>query len=845
MAADLNDIQIKITLRDEGVRSGAKDVLALSNAFGKVEKDIKSLIAMQGKGRVSQNAFNVGLKQQVQNLIDLGWSAKNAEKKVKELVAQQRKLASQRAAKKEADEVHRLNMRYKEGYAALNTYKNSLRDLIRAKQKGIITTEQYRREVEKLKDAYNQAGGAARVYGQGAIRSSNAMGVAIQQTGYQVGDFFVQVQSGTNAMVAFGQQATQLVGVIPLIHRQLGLTAMAAIGLSTGLGIVIPIVTAIGAAFFRSSGQSKTLQQGVDGVTQSFDALGKSLEILEDDELNQKFGNVTDAVISLNEAMKDLEGQAALKNLSLSLEKLEGLASAGFLKQMGEGATNIARFINPFGDGEGPFGIKTVSEVNREQFEKLGFDMSRDTYLGYLEGLKTLIASGDVEGVARQLTELVTDATSDPTGVSLSGIETLRMIQTLATSSAQAIAEMNGSAQQAREEAEEAKELSKYNPWDDRLKAAQDYFDALEENLGVDAELIKLNMEEAEAAAKQQKALDEMNWDAKLALAQAYFDVVEAETKRSGEQIKKDQEQQAKDAAKAIQDAFDQTIFRATLRFDSAYNTELINKDIIEGALADIEASVANWERNQDKGSGRSGGSRRVDPLERLKERISLQERSLNMSKSELIVMRALGEQFYDTNSGIVDGLVERLDALDKLKEEQRQIQGIFDKAQSSMEDNFMSMIDGTKSVGDAFKSMAADIISDLYRVFVIQRLVGSWTVGANGAAGSGTGIMGIIGGALGCEGGGYTGNGPRSGGVDGKGGFPAILHPRETVVDHTKSKNSGGPVQVTQVFQINGNGDSYILEQIRKAAPAIKADTIKSVIKQRERGGVMKRAFG
>ena len=34
-------------------------------------------------------------------------------------------------------------------------------------------------------------------------------------------------------------------------------------------------------------------------------------------------------------------------------------------------------------------------------------------------------------------------------------------------------------------------------------------------------------------------------------------------------------------------------------------------------------------------------------------------------------------------------------------------------------------------------------------------------------------------------DGGGYTGDGPRSGGVDGKGGFPAILHPQETVVDH------------------------------------------------------------
>lgn len=36
-------------------------------------------------------------------------------------------------------------------------------------------------------------------------------------------------------------------------------------------------------------------------------------------------------------------------------------------------------------------------------------------------------------------------------------------------------------------------------------------------------------------------------------------------------------------------------------------------------------------------------------------------------------------------------------------------------------------------------------------------------------------------------DGGGYTGGGSRSGGVDGKGGFHAILHPQETVIDHTK----------------------------------------------------------
>lgn len=44
-------------------------------------------------------------------------------------------------------------------------------------------------------------------------------------------------------------------------------------------------------------------------------------------------------------------------------------------------------------------------------------------------------------------------------------------------------------------------------------------------------------------------------------------------------------------------------------------------------------------------------------------------------------------------------------------------------------------------------------------------------------------------------EGGGFTGYGARSGGVDGKGGFPAILHPNETVVDHAQGQSLGGTV--------------------------------------------------
>jgi hypothetical protein len=36
---------------------------------------------------------------------------------------------------------------------------------------------------------------------------------------------------------------------------------------------------------------------------------------------------------------------------------------------------------------------------------------------------------------------------------------------------------------------------------------------------------------------------------------------------------------------------------------------------------------------------------------------------------------------------------------------------------------------------------------------------------------------------------------GVRAGGIDGRGGFPAILHPNETVIDHTKGQGMGASV--------------------------------------------------
>lgn len=62
-------------------------------------------------------------------------------------------------------------------------------------------------------------------------------------------------------------------------------------------------------------------------------------------------------------------------------------------------------------------------------------------------------------------------------------------------------------------------------------------------------------------------------------------------------------------------------------------------------------------------------------------------------------------------------------------------------------------------------------------------------------------------------DGGGYTGNGSRSGGLDGKGGFWAMMHPQETVIDHTKSGGSssagGGSSNVTVNVSLQETSDT------------------------------------
>lgn len=76
-------------------------------------------------------------------------------------------------------------------------------------------------------------------------------------------------------------------------------------------------------------------------------------------------------------------------------------------------------------------------------------------------------------------------------------------------------------------------------------------------------------------------------------------------------------------------------------------------------------------------------------------------------------------------------------------------------------------------------------------------------------------------------EGGGFTGTGSRSGGEDGKGGFMAMLHPNESVIDHTKGQGLGG---VTVINNIEASGGGDIEVRIRAAVEQGSAQTIATI---------------
>ena len=121
---------------------------------------------------------------------------------------------------------------------------------------------------------------------------------------------------------------------------------------------------------------------------------------------------------------------------------------------------------------------------------------------------------------------------------------------------------------------------------------------------------------------------------------------------------------------------------------------------------------------------------------------------------------------------------------------------------QDALGDTLADVLQGNFSdIGASFTKMLNRMVAEAAAANVMEHFFGAKDKSGARSGGSLGGVFeNLFTNLLGFEGGGSTGSGPRSGGVDGKGGFMAVLHPQETVIDHTKGQSASAGRPANQV---------------------------------------------
>lgn len=178
----------------------------------------------------------------------------------------------------------------------------------------------------------------------------------------------------------------------------------------------------------------------------------------------------------------------------------------------------------------------------------------------------------------------------------------------------------------------------------------------------------------------------------------------------------------------------------------------------------------------------------RLDSTIAQEQAILLMAKFSNASQEEIAVMekkiKLLTEHRDLVGRGqIAQGLADTAAEQEKKsKEFADTLQG---DVKSALSNAFRDSNDPLQAFGDALANIVFTRLSSSVADSLINATFGG------GGGGGGFSLASLFS----FDGGGYTGRGARSGGLDGKGGFLSIMHPQETVTDHTKGQSTASVV--------------------------------------------------
>ncbi|MGB0661330.1 MAG: glycoside hydrolase family protein [Mangrovicoccus sp.] len=293
-------------------------------------------------------------------------AAKRAAKKFDGAMA---KASNNETLKATAREIDRLARKYDPAYAAARKYERGVKQLNRAIEIGAITNKEYEQGLENLVQDLERAGksagklGASMHQGSGASRS---YGGALQNVGFQVGDFATQVSAGTSVTQALGQQLPQLLG------------AFGAFG--AGAGAAAAILIPLGAALYEAYSGAVDLEEQTKALTEATDAYVAIAEAAATpiETLREKYGDLADEMAAVNGQLATMLGAVAGLQLDQSF--------SSFANQFGGFSDNVDRR----GRNAGPGGV-SESEWQRTVSSVAGaYDVARSDAEAIVRALKNV-----------------------------------------------------------------------------------------------------------------------------------------------------------------------------------------------------------------------------------------------------------------------------------------------------------------------------------------------------------------------------------------------------------------------------------------------------------------------
>ncbi|WP_370281565.1 hypothetical protein [Pseudooceanicola sp.] len=634
----------------------------------------------------------------------------------------------------------------------------------------------------------------------------------IQNTAAQLGDMAVQLESGTAASRVMAQQLPQILGGFGALGGVLGIIAPL---LGTVAAIGIPVAAALYSIGADGEDAGKKVKTFADMLGEAEGALSRAEKAMSTaadggvEDLLVRYGEVTEAVRTLADELAEIEKRAAKVEVGKVIEAALG---DGFKRQIEEVFGGIGSAIVSVDPEDIEAAKAAVQEIgaeitNLEALNQLVPQALRDDFAAAQEELAAL------EGRFSEASSLLSGMKLSPElAIQIADTEAALRAAFSAGDFAAVAANFALIRDLLRESGEELEQGVI-----DALVQAEDQTRALAEQLGQSRQ----NAEDTATAAGAIGGALGSGVSAAAALAANLG--ISLDTAR-------------KLAALGPQGVITDRDANGNLYGGRGGDPRKMGGTASEWQTADAIDFLDNYKpprasRGRSGGGGSGAKAKVRDPqsiIENAQAQVQALERQIEMiGKTDAEVAsltlryRALDEakkmgvdvdrEMADSGRTLrqeIDAQAKAVEDLSRQYEAGQVAQSFFEDSVDGIADALAGALTGAKSFRESMAQVFQGIAQDILRAGIRQAIT---SVFSKSSGGGGGGFLSSIVGAFlpgrakSFDGGGYTGSGPRSGGVDGKGGFPAILHPREVVHDLTKGQGGVGGQSVVRVELSDG----------------------------------------